>query len=140
MLRPGKLIRDKAFSYPVVGIYSKHIFQENIQPQIPVFLQIPSDWCSTSCNSTLSIIDLLLQQKSVHPDATSQGQPICVSGNKVYGAYKRGPVALPSTQGTCIQVEVSIVTANSKAKCIYLYAQSNSATPVLNCSFLLTAF
>jgi len=43
-------------------------------------------------------------------------------------------------QCTCMRVDFSIATPASKAKCIYLHDQSNSATPPLDCSFLLTPF
>lgn len=74
------------------------------------------------------------------PDMTSQGQPDCISGNKLYGAYKNVPVVFQSTQGTFILVEVSIVTPNMKAKYIYLHSQLNSVTSCFNCSCLLDPF
>lgn len=71
---------------------------------------------------------------------TSQGQPVCISGNKLYGAYKNVPVVFQSTQGTFILVEVNIVTPSIKAKYISLHSQLNSVTPSFNCSFLLIPF
>lgn len=77
-------------------------------------------------------------RRTVCPDMTSQGQPACISVNKLYGAYKNVPVVFQSTQGTFILVEVSIVTPNTKAKHIYLHSQLNSVIPSFNCSFYWT--
>lgn len=71
---------------------------------------------------------------------TSQGQPVRISGNKLYGAYKNVPVVFQSTQGTFILVEVSIVTPNIKSKCISLHSQLKSVTLSFNYSFLLIMF
>lgn len=74
------------------------------------------------------------------PDMASQGQAACISGYKLYGAYKNVLVVFQSTQGTFILVEVSIVTPNTKVKHIYLHSKLNSVTPSFNCSFLLNSF